>query len=183
MRKTLAFLLCLVLSFGIWSTVLADQPDTQPGTPEDGNLNTSGLLSYDELVKSLKKIEHNSQGQVKVEAVGTSNRGRTIHKATVGTGKQVVLITSQIHGNEPMGTIALVNLLQYLGSSNSPEAKKIREEITLVAVPQMNPDAAELERRGNDMTWAEVVEAFPQLADARPAWNYYTRTMQGHDYS
>lgn len=183
MKRMMTLLLCLMLSISPTSVVFAEKPDTQPGTPDNGNLNTSAFLSYDELVKALKQIEKNSQGLVKVEAVGTSNHGRTIHKATVGTGEKIVLITSQIHGNEPTGTHALVNLLQHLGSSNSPEARKIRDEITLVAVPQMNPDGSELKRRGNDMTWDEVVQNFPQLAKVQPAWNYYTRTLQGHDYS
>lgn len=49
----------------------------------------------------------------------------------------------------------------------------------------MNPDASELDRRGNDMTWAGVVEAFPQLEEAKgPTWNYYTQpNMQHRDYS
>lgn len=47
----------------------------------------------------------------------------------------------------------------------------------------MNPDAAELDRRGNDRSWEEVVEDFPQLAGSQPAWNYYDRARQGDDYA
>jgi hypothetical protein len=173
----------LLFTFSLVSPAFADQPETQPGTPDQQHFSTSGFLSYEQLVAKLRQIEANSQGRVQVEAVGVSNRGRTIHQATVGTGDKVVMIVSQIHGNEPTGTEALVSLLQYLGSSNSPEAEQIRKEITLVAVPQMNPDAAELNRRANDMTWDEVVRDFPQLAGVQPAWNYYTQTLQGHDYS
>ncbi|MDQ7864523.1 M14 family zinc carboxypeptidase [Peribacillus frigoritolerans] len=63
------------------------------------------------------------------------------------TGDKVVLIQSEIHGNEKTGTDAILNILKFLGT-NSPEAEKIRKEITLVALPKMNPDAAELNRRG-----------------------------------
>lgn len=173
----------LLLTFSLVSTAFAGQSETPPGTPDQQHLSTSGFLSYEQLVGKLRQIEANSQGQVQVKVAGVSNRGRAIHQATVGTGDKVVMITSQIHGNEPTGTEALVNLLQYLGSSSSPKAEQIRKEITLVAVPQMNPDAAELNRRGNDMTWEEVVRDFPQLAGVQPAWNYYTRILQGHDYS
>jgi len=145
----------------------------------------NGYTDYAEMVKRLQQIEANSQGKVALEVVGQSNQGRDIYQARVGTGEKVVLIESEIHGNENTGTEALLSMLQYLGSSNSPEAQKIREEITLVTLPKMNPDASELDRRGNDMSWEEVVEDFPQLADAAsPAWNYYNnRIIQDRDYN
>ncbi|EDL64537.1 hypothetical protein BSG1_08361 [Bacillus sp. SG-1] len=143
----------------------------------------SGFTSHAELTKTLKQIEKNSQGLVKVDVVGQSNNGLDIHQARVGTGDRVILIESEIHGNEKTGTEALVKVLQYLGSSNSPEAKKIRDEVTLVVLPMMNPDASELNRRANDMTWDEVTAKYPVLANAQPSWNYYTNTIQDVDYS
>ncbi|WLR55431.1 M14 family zinc carboxypeptidase [Mesobacillus subterraneus] len=145
----------------------------------------NGYTDYAEMVKRLLQIEANSQGRVALEVVGQSNQRRDIYQARVGTGEKVVLIESEIHGNENTGTEALLSMLQYLGSSNSPEAQKIREEITLVTLPKMNPDASELDRRGNDMSWEEVVDDFPQLADAAgPAWNYYNnRIIQDRDYN
>ncbi|MRX71983.1 peptidase M14 [Bacillus lacus] len=145
-------------------------------------LSVEGFINHAELGKKLQSIQQSSQGRVKVEVAGTSNRGRAIWKATVGTGKKVILVQSEIHGNEKTGTVALVNILQKLGS-NSAEAKKLREEITLVAVPMMNPDASELDRRGNDYTWQEVLKNYPQLQGAQPSWNYYTRVLQGDDYA
>lgn len=143
-----------------------------------------GFSDYAEMVKRLKQIQNNSQGRVAIKVVGKSNRGLDIYQARVGNGKKVVLIESEIHGNENTGSEAILSVLQYLGSSNSPEAKKIREEITLVALPKMNPDADERDRRGNSMTWQEVVAKFPQLANVKPAWNYYTSSnMQQRDYS
>lgn len=153
-----------------------------PGTPDQQVLSISGFTNYAELGKRLEQIVKNSQGTVAVDVVGTSNQGRNIYKATVGTGDKVILIQSEIHGNEPTGTEALLNILQYLGG-NSPEAQKIREEVTLVALPKMNPDASELNRRGNDMSWEDVVAAFPQLKDAMPSWNYYTYKNSTFDYS
>ena len=144
-----------------------------------------GFTDHAEMIKRLQQIEKNSQGRIALEVVGQSNRGRDIYKARVGNGKKAVLIESEIHGNEKTGTEALLNLLQFVGSSNSPEAKKIRDELTLVVLPKMNPDASELNRRGNDMSWAEVVAKFPQLAAAsRPAWNYYASgVVQQRDYT
>nr|WP_241536067.1 M14 family zinc carboxypeptidase [Indiicoccus explosivorum] len=142
----------------------------------------SGFLSYEEMQKQLFQIEKTSKGVVEVDVAGQSFEGRDIYTARVGTGDKVILIQSEIHGNEKTGTIALLNLLKEL-SNNSPESRAIREEITLVAMPMMNPDATAGDKRANSMTWADVVADFPQLAGAEPSWNYYTRTLQQYDYS
>ncbi|MYL49251.1 peptidase M14 [Halobacillus litoralis] len=156
-----------------------------PGTPEQQTYNSSGWTDYAQLTKKLEQIEKSSQGTVQVDVVGQSNQGLDIYQARVGHGDKVILIESEIHGNEKTGTEAILNLLSYLGSSNSPHAQKIREEVTLVTLPKMNPDASELDRRGNDMSWSEVVEDFPQLAEAGgPTWNYYTApNIQGDNYA
>ncbi|MGP4070154.1 M14 family zinc carboxypeptidase [Halobacillus sp. B29] len=159
-----------------------------PGTPEQQTYNSSGFTDYGQLVKKLEKIERSSQGRVDVEVVGQSNQGRDIYQARVGTGDRVILIESEIHGNEKTGTEAILNLLQHLGSSNSPDVKAMLEEVTLVTLPKMNPDASELDRRGNVMSWEEVLQDFPQLEGADgPTWNHYysenRATIQGDDYA
>lgn len=142
----------------------------------------SGFISHSELQKSLKQIEKSSNGVVKVDVVGQSHKGLDIYTAKVGTGDKVILIQSEIHGNEKTGTVAILNLLKNL-STNSKEAKKIREEVTLVFMPMMNPDASEGDKRRNSMTWDEVVKNFPQLASAKPSWNYLDRGIsQSYDY-
>lgn len=147
------------------------------------NLSIEAFLNYDELVKKLNKLEQVSKGKVKVEVAGQTNQGRSIHKVTVGHGKKVVLIQSEIHGNEKTGTVALLNILENLGKSNSPDVKKMLDELTIVAIPMMNVDGSELDRRGNEMTWSEVVGKFPQLSNAKPTWNYYTTPRSGDDYA
>jgi len=182
----------LITGLGVIALCASLATPTLAANSPNGNLTNdnqvysiNGFTDHAEMVKRLEQIEKNSQGRVALEVVGKSNRGRAIYKARVGNGKKVVLIESEIHGNEKTGTEALLNLLQYVGSSNSPEAKKIRDELTLVVLPKMNPDASELNRRGNDMSWAEVVAKFPQLANAsKPAWNYYASgVIQERDYT
>lgn len=157
--------------------------------PADANCNTNtgdtgseAWTSHQELGDALAGIERRSGGTVDVDVAGRSNRGRELWAARVGTGDKAILVTSQIHGNEPTGTPALVSLLRELGSDTG-WAARMRDAITVVAVPHMNPDGAVLDRRGNDRTWADVVEDFRQLAGAEPAWNYYTGRLQGDDYS
>ncbi|QED48537.1 M14 family zinc carboxypeptidase [Cytobacillus dafuensis] len=147
--------------------------ETGPSPQQGDNLSIEGFINYDQLTKKLEQIQKSSQGKVKVETAGKTNLGRDIYKVTVGHGDKVVLIESEIHGNEKTGTVALLNILQNLGSSNSQEAKKILDELTIVVIPMMNADGSELDRRANDMDWAEVVAKFPQLANVQPAWNYY----------
>ena len=145
-------------------------PSPQPGE----NLPINGYIDYAELGKKLRQIQHTSQGRVTVETAGYTNQGREIYKASVGHGDKVVLVQSEIHGNEKTGTVALLNILQHLGSSNSPQVNRILDELTIVAIPMLNADGSELSRRANEMEWAEVVAAFPQLEGVSPAWNYYT---------
>ncbi|WP_366146517.1 M14 family zinc carboxypeptidase [uncultured Pseudokineococcus sp.] len=141
------------------------------------------FTDHRELGVELDRIERVSDGAVDVEQVGRSNRGREIWSARVGTGDTVVLLTSEIHGNEKVGTDALVDLLEWVGTSGSRKARQWREELTIVAIPKMNPDGAELDRRGNDQTWAEVTARHPQLRGSEPSWNYYARSLQGDDYT
>ncbi|SFS39371.1 M14 family zinc carboxypeptidase [Saccharopolyspora flava] len=143
----------------------------------------SEFTGYDELLVELDRIERVSRGRVAVEEVGTSNRGRGMMLARVGTGPKVVFITAEIHGNEKTGPDALLDVVDYLGTSDSTAARQIRDRLTVVAMPKINPDAASLDRRGNDMTWQEAQARFPQLAASPPPWNYITDQRQGDDYS
>jgi hypothetical protein len=140
----------------------------------------AGWHSHAQLGAALDRIERTSGGRVDVEVIGQSNRGRDLYAARVGTGDRVMLVTSAIHGNEKTGTEALLHWLQHIGSSRTAETQTLLEGITFVAVPMINPDGGELNRRQNDFPWTEVVQRFPQLAGAQPAW-YYSRFAGGFD--
>ncbi|HEX5597147.1 MAG TPA: M14 family zinc carboxypeptidase [Micromonosporaceae bacterium] len=141
---------------------------------ETGNKSLEGFISHEDLRRSLKQIEESSSGKVSVDIAGYSNQGREIWTARVGEGDRVVLIQSQIHGNEMHGTAALLDTLRTLGN-DSKRSAEIRKAVTVVAVPKLNPDGGELNTRQNARTWDDVVADFPQLAGARPAWNYSSR--------
>lgn len=183
-RKSKFAFVCsaVLLSAGLLAPVHAS-----PANAADSSVHqkppVSGFISHEELTRELNQLERTSNGKVNVEVAGYSNQDREIYTATVGSGDKVVLIESEIHGNEKTGTKALLNMLQQLGSNNSPDMRQLREELTIVAMPMINPDATELNRRGNDMTWDEVVNQFPQLESATPSWNYYTYTNEYWDYA
>ena len=84
-----------------------------------------------------------------VEQIGTSALGRPIHLLTVGSGPRKVLLWSQMHGDEPSATPALLDLAHLLSQSQTPEAVAIRENLTLLMVPMLNPDGAARYTRRN----------------------------------
>jgi len=168
--------LCTSLAFPVYAADLVKQET------HHHEYSISGFISHGELQKTLQQLEKTSNGVVQVEVVGQSHKGLDIYTAKVGTGDKVILLQSEIHGNEKTGTVALLNLLKSL-STNSKEAKKIREEVTIVFMPMMNPDASEADKRRNSMTWDEAVRDFPQLASAKPSWNYLDRGIsQSYNY-
>ncbi|MFA9431107.1 M14 family zinc carboxypeptidase [Egicoccus sp. AB-alg2] len=139
----------------------------------------SGHIDHAELGRTLEQLERTSRGAIEVDVAGYTNHGREIWTARVGEGDQVVLVNSQIHGNEKHNVHAVLNILKTL-STNSPQAQQIREAVTLVFVPMLNADGGEANQRQNVMTWDEVVADFPQLEGARRAWNFNTNN-QGFD--
>lgn len=132
-------------------------------------------MSYEELIQKLNQIEEASSGKVEVDAIGYSHQEREIYAARVGTGDQVLLINGNIHGNEKSGPEALMQMLETLATSDSPLAQAVRDEVTIVAVPRLNVDGAELTQRQNVFPWEEVIATYPHLEGAEPAWYYNDR--------
>ena len=164
-----AALLALVAGAAVPLSAQAVPENSHCGT-EPGDNNTA-FVDYAQLTREVQKLEQTTQGRVDVEVAGQSNQGRDIHVARVGEGDTVVYVQTQIHGNENHGTEALLNLLREMGG-NTAQARELRENITLVGIPRLNVDGGENDTRQNQMSWAEVVEAFPQLAGVEPSWNY-----------
>ena len=66
---------------------------------------------------------------------------------TCGTGRTHVLAWSQMHGNEPTSTLALIDAMEYLADGKAGAAD-ILDAITLTAIPMLNPDGyARYDRR------------------------------------
>lgn len=146
----------------------------------EGRTNISSILTYDDVVRELQKLERTSRYGVDAftlaEAgtqVSTSERGRNLWVATVGTGEEHVWLQGRIHGNEPYGTDALLTLLKDLGTNGSPEYQLLREKFTFHVVPMYNPDGAEANIR-HTVLWDEAANApeggAPQLIDLNRDW-------------
>jgi hypothetical protein len=105
------------------------------------------LVKHADLQKYLSELR--ARG-VRISEAGRSFAGRTIHQMEFGRGPLKVLMWSQMHGDEPTATSALIDLFAYLQKNRStPWVKAIEEKITLRAIPMLNPDGAELYQRRN----------------------------------
>ena len=93
---------------------------------------------------SLKKLG------IKVDQVGISNASREIYQVEWGKGPLKVFMWSQMHGDEPTATSALIDMFAFLQKNRDKDwVKKIAETMTIRGVPMLNPDGAELYQRRN----------------------------------
>lgn len=105
------------------------------------------LVKHADLLKYLAELR--ARG-VSVVEVGRSLADRSIHQLEFGRGPLKVFMWSQMHGDEPTATSALIDLFAYLRKHRGkPWVRAIEEKITLRAVPMLNPDGAELFQRRN----------------------------------
>jgi hypothetical protein len=87
---------------------------------------------------------------LKIEEVGRSYENREIYQIEWGKGATRIFMWSQMHGDEPTATSALVDLFAYLQkNADEPFVKKLAEAITIRAVPMLNPDGTERFQRRN----------------------------------
>ena len=85
-----------------------------------------------------------------VQEVGRSGANREIYQVEFGRGPLKVFMWSQMHGDEPTATSALIDMLAFFQTNRKTDwVKKIEDTITLRAVPMLNPDGAEAYKRRN----------------------------------
>jgi hypothetical protein len=98
------------------------------------------------LVDALRALEARHPGRLRLEQVGRSVEGRALYLLTVGRGPRRVLLWSQMHGNEPSATPALLDVADTLLAAD-PEG--VLDRLTLLMLPMLNPDGAERYVRRN----------------------------------
>ena len=98
-----------------------------------------------EYIGQLKKLG------VKVEEVGRSFQDREIYQVEWGKGKTKVFMWSQMHGDEPTATSALMDMFAFLETNKKKRKwiRKLEQTLTIRAVPMLNPDGSELFKRRN----------------------------------
>ena len=89
------------------------------------------------------------QPGISVEEIGRSAEGRPLRHVSWGEGPSRVLLWSQMHGDESTASMALLDLLHFIGAQPShPLVERLRRGTTLHLLPIVNPDgAARFQRR------------------------------------
>jgi hypothetical protein len=106
-------------------------------------------FKHEDIVPLLEQLKQHSLFEVQV--VGKSVEARDIYLVKAGTGKTKVMLWSQMHGDEPTATMALLDLFNFLRQSDQldPVRQHILQNTTLYIVPMLNPDGAEQFKRRN----------------------------------
>ena len=94
---------------------------------------------WDQLLKALPY-------QLPTSVIGHSVLNQSIYAHRLGKGPKKVLIWSQMHGNESTTTRALLDLFDHLHSSIGA---KLLKGLTLLIIPQLNPDGSSAYTRLN----------------------------------
>ncbi|PSL08262.1 zinc carboxypeptidase [Haloactinopolyspora alba] len=151
LAATAAAVTAVATGLGLGAVASAD-PTTTPNGPwvEDSqHVSLERLHTYDELTRELRKLERRSQGQLELSSIGTTNEGRDIWQAELGTGPTKVLYVTQQHGDEPLTTEAALATVKQLGTSKASWVRDILDEITLRVIVRANPDGTERYQRQN----------------------------------
>jgi hypothetical protein len=107
----------------------------------------SPLVDHAEVKRRIGELKSDL---LRVSEIGKSLEGREIFEVTFGTGPFVVLMWSQMHGDEPTATSALFDLYEYLQRHRSEaHVQKMLSALTVHTVPMLNPDGAERWQRRN----------------------------------
>lgn len=87
-----------------------------------------------------------------VETAGQSIEGRDIYLVKWGNGPIKVLLWSQMHGDEPSATMAIMDMFNFFsrsGDAFDAYRNNLAEKVTLYFIPMLNPDGAERYQRRN----------------------------------
>lgn len=97
-----------------------------------------------------KYLEQLKALNLKVDQVGLSYANREIYQIEWGRGPLKVFMWSQMHGDEPTATSALIDMFAFLQKHRDESwVKKIGDAMTIRAVPMLNPDGADMFVRRN----------------------------------
>ena len=161
------------------------EPQSIPNDPwiqDSQAVQIEALTSMEELQKELFNTYARSKGRMEVEVAGETTLGFPIYLVKFGEAdpaKIRVLIEAQIHGGEPLGVEACLEIIKKLASSGNPDIDEILEELTIWIIPRLNPEGATYEvddqlvqRRQNSQEWAPLEWGLP--ADAPAPWYCYS---------
>ncbi len=100
-------------------------------------------FKHKEIVPLIKR--HTENQWYEIHQIGKSVKEKDIYVIKAGSGPVKVLLWSQIHGDEPTATMAILDIFNFL--SKNDELNDFRSQLlqglTLYFVPMLNPDGAD----------------------------------------
>lgn len=133
----------------------------------------SDFIRHTEVKNKLKHFEQNNL--FKISQIGASIEKREIYSVKIGKGKTKIFAWSQMHGDEPTATAALVDLFNFLTANDSFNdiRKSILDNLEMHFIPMVNPDGAERYQRENAFNIDLNRDAIRLQADeSQLLWNY-----------
>lgn len=107
-------------------------------------------LRHTDITRQLQAFQDAHPQRLKLKELGTSVEGRSISLLTIGQGKTRVFAWTQMHGNEPTHTAALIDLLNFfLSEPKHPYSDSVLSACELSILLMLNPDGAERWTRRN----------------------------------
>jgi hypothetical protein len=105
-------------------------------------------INFSEIEAELFKCNETGKGMLKLQVIGHSNEGRPLYAVVIGGGDTRIWIQGRIHGDEPYGAEACLDILKTLVACED-KAKQVLNKITFMVIPCYNPDGSEKGWRGN----------------------------------
>ncbi|WP_258804724.1 M14 family zinc carboxypeptidase [Pseudarthrobacter sp. NS4] len=146
MRKSLATFRTVAVSGVLALAVvagpapLAKAVGEGPNYDGNGQITTSKLATYDQMVSFLKDQDAR-QSAMELEVIGQTVKGRDIHlvKYISDPAKPTILYLTQQHGNEQLTTEGALEFVKHLGPGKSAD---ILDGVNILIVPMLNADGA-----------------------------------------
>ncbi len=159
MRNTIYLVFVILLATACKST----GQSWIPHTPDTAMLNRA-FETYREPTIAHRRFKHADMaplitkrrggGVFEVNQLGVSVLKSPIYELRYGTGPKKVMLWSQMHGNEPTATMALLDIFNFLeGQGDGLDSLRalLRERTSLYFIPMLNPDGADVYTRRNAM--------------------------------
>lgn len=101
------------------------------------------------VVEILQDIDKANK-EIILQKVGESCKGRSINIVSFGSGDTKLLLWSQMHGDEPTATAALLSIFKYFAKEfKTSFVQDLYKNLSIHAIVMLNPDGAERFQRRN----------------------------------
>jgi hypothetical protein len=105
-----------------------------------GFVKKADVITNEQILDVLEYIADASDRDVEISQPGTSNQGRPIWEAIVGTGDTSVIVHAEQHADEVLITEGVLAGLYHLALNDGERIDRILENVTLHLFPRLNPD-------------------------------------------